>query len=1073
MKKIVRRRQLLEVLLTGRTTQKKLVFIEARAGAGKSVLAQQYFEQCETAQGWFQVSAEDQDPMTLFSAVCALLLRTLPEFQSPGVVSSLATGVIAPNEVVEFAKLLTEELADLKNQSPLVLVLDDLHLLQPSKESCSLLSTLIRHSPSWIQWLLVSRVPVDTLVKTRTGDTAVLRIEDHHLRLKVEDIALLLRSMYGLGLTIAQLNEIHRITEGWAMGVALVGEQGADRFIQFNSELSRRERGKHLSSLCNYFLINIFRGYSPERVAEIMQLVLLDELELPLVKTLLGEEKGRCLLEELRDNNPFIRCLQAERGIYSFHHLFYSSIRPYAESQLPEEIRQRVVREAVEYYSEQNEIETALKYAARSEDRSLLEETIARFGAELFNSNRIVTIHTYLSVFPKEEILCKPLLSLFFGICLQAMNPVEAQAFLESACKGFLNENNALGEIQARCQLVEFFILIKGMLAEGAEHVVKIEELYNELSAVLPLPVKARTLYILAEGYCYIIANIEKAHNYIDLATRLCLNNQLHNVMGGLAVISNYRYGFVGNWQGFAQNIEETYHLLAKPEVSNLAKLFLKLSHINLLEMIGDFKNYTHQRNRLEEGELQELIRQTILHPFLYIFDADHAIAEGRLEDGLETIEKGVHGGIAFEKPHTRSQYLHYKAYILALKKDKQGALRCYEESLKLRQQAGGNAFIVLNHQILGITCLHLDLYDKARQHFQAAEELMRGLGSEFRWANTDAHLAYYWLKKKETAKALLPIENCLKYLRKKNHRYFFTWTPEVMTTVLSAALEHGVEQGYARVLVKEQLKAGISGSNELIPRLHTHILVQPTGDETEKKYFQLNTLPRHQRQLLMGLFFSPGMQMSFYEAAFLLWPEKKDDKDSDRLRSSMDTLISKLRKQIKKTVLPVAPQEYLVVKKGTIGLRNWQIDGVDFLQHLHDGKKLASMGRQWQASNAFHRAFALWSGDGKIDSALFDHGEEHLDELKHHFLTGAKVWSHILIASNDIHAARSLSNKAFRLVPEDTAIARQCYDLYAQTKDSFGCKKVLRQHREAQQKMNESEAETALAMERFWGQDD
>ena len=337
----------------------------------------------------------------------------------------------------------------------------------------------------------------------------------------------------------------------------------------------------------------------------------------------------------------------------------------------------------------------------------------------------------------------------------------------------------------------------------------------------------------------------------------------------------------------FRPKCEKYDYLANNPNVSNLAKAFFKLNQVNLLEIQGDFENYKSESSSFYYSEFGYLVKSSILRQFLDLFDIDYALAEGRIEDALVISDNAINQDIDIEMPHTKSQVLHYKALIHSLKDSKPAAEEARKESLKLREICGGNAFLILNHQILGISCLHIELFDEAMQHFKSANKIMAEVGGDYRWANVDAHLAYYWLRKKNNAKAKCAISDCLTYLRKNNLQYFFTWTPKVMEPVLAEAIKSGIEKSYALKLLKIRLKKGATENGKIVPLIQAKILKSKSDEHTMNLTF-IYHIASQQRQCYLNCFSVPKMKMPISELALFLWPEKEENKQ----RSSIDNLV-------------------------------------------------------------------------------------------------------------------------------------------------------------------------------------
>ncbi len=1043
------------------TLGKKIVIIEGRAGAGKSVIAQQLVASNGAVHGWMQITESDQDQMAFLTALLTLIIKTFPDFQSQKVLPAVVNNIIHPLEILDFGRTLMEELSLTTQHSQVSLVLDDLHLLTPSPESLALLSTLIEESPSWLQWILVSRENVATpcnLSTIENSEQKILHIKDTDLDFSQHEIYQLFQNRYQLAPTGDQVNSIFQKTHGWVMGTVLLAQQRGDTPNVTNVDFTDSSN----SLFGEYFIKNIMCNLQPEEVEQFLQLMLLDEIDTSLAANILGRMPAATLIDKAVKNNSFARSLDDEKTLYSFHHLFSAEMRAYSEEQLSDKVIQNTLTLATHYYTEKNEAEAALSYAARCSQPSILEETINIFGLELIGANHIRTLSSYLATFEEDYLLAKPTLSLYSGICYQEVNPIKGGALLENACSGFIENKNIIGEIQARCCLIEFYILIEGVLQKTVEHILKIETLFPAVEDNLPISIKARILSILAEGYCYVIADMEKAKFYIDETLKICTTNHFFNTRGRVAVMMNCRFGFIADWQGFLNNIEDTSHLIHRPDVSHMEKLFLQLNQVNFLQMTGDFKNYTHQKNLLLQSEQKEVIQQSLLLPFLNIYDVDIALAKGQYDDALSIIEQSVNLA-AFQKPHTSSQFLHYKAIIHALKGEVNLGTEACKKSLEQRNHAGGNAFVIFNHQCIGIAYLHLGQIEEAKVHFSKADKIMQELGVDFRWAITDAHLAYYWLKQDEPQKAIEPTEKCLRYMREKNQLHFFTSTPEVMEAILTFAVENDIEPFYAKLLLKRQLELGADNSHKPIPLLKASLFKQP-DDSTENDIFYLTNLPRKQRQLLLSLFVRTNMQLSLTEVNLIVWA----DKEPANLRSSIDNLITSLRKSIAPIVGVKNTKHYVVVNKGEVVLRNWQVDGSDFLAYCKKGRAFAEKKKLWQAGNAFHPAFKLLPEEG-LNSSTFQHAEEVEDFFMYELAVAAKTYLDVLLSNRQESEALHIARKTYRLFPYDTDFCRKCYDIFAKAKDTVGCQLVLKNYETEYREMGYSDKELEDALQQFW----
>lgn len=106
----------------------RLLYIEGQAGQGKSTLAVQGLTEAGRPFVWYQLSAEDRDPLFWATALLVGLQKNLSGFSAPELENYLASGEASTTEPQTLAQMLTDALS----RSPLedlCLVCDDLYHL--------------------------------------------------------------------------------------------------------------------------------------------------------------------------------------------------------------------------------------------------------------------------------------------------------------------------------------------------------------------------------------------------------------------------------------------------------------------------------------------------------------------------------------------------------------------------------------------------------------------------------------------------------------------------------------------------------------------------------------------------------------------------------------------------------------------------------------------------------------------------------------------------------------------------------------------------------------------------------
>jgi ATP/maltotriose-dependent transcriptional regulator MalT len=86
------RLDLIEKKLGLRRKGKRFFFVEAQAGQGKTTLIQQYLKRYEFPFSWYQVGAEDHDPVYFVKALIDGLSRNIQQLALPQMEQLLSSG---------------------------------------------------------------------------------------------------------------------------------------------------------------------------------------------------------------------------------------------------------------------------------------------------------------------------------------------------------------------------------------------------------------------------------------------------------------------------------------------------------------------------------------------------------------------------------------------------------------------------------------------------------------------------------------------------------------------------------------------------------------------------------------------------------------------------------------------------------------------------------------------------------------------------------------------------------------------------------------------------------------------
>ncbi len=397
---LVHRAALLDMLSAG--LRRKLTLLSAPAGWGKTtVLAQWALAEGEGQRfGWLSLDSSDNDPVWFWMYVVAALQKI-----SPGVgiraVDLLAMGA-DPVQVV-----LPTLLNDLDTiASPMVLILDDYHLVI-NRAVHEQLGFFVSRLPANLRLVLATRSdPLLPLARLRaSGDLAEVRTDD--LRFGPSEAERLLNDVLGLGLATADIQLLHRRTEGWAAGLylaalSLAGRADTPRFIQTFAGDNRH--------IVDYLMAEVLDGQPPHLRSFLLRTSVLDRLSGPLCDAVLQTSDSASVLEGMERENLFLVPLDTSRHWYRYHQLFGELLRTELRRSEPELVGD-LHRRAATWFETEGLIDEAVRHMVAGGDIERSADLIAADWVDEFNGGGVSTVSSLLDLLPEETVARDPRLS--------------------------------------------------------------------------------------------------------------------------------------------------------------------------------------------------------------------------------------------------------------------------------------------------------------------------------------------------------------------------------------------------------------------------------------------------------------------------------------------------------------------------------------------------------------------------------------------------------------------------------------------------------------------------------------
>jgi LuxR family transcriptional regulator, maltose regulon positive regulatory protein len=397
---------------------------------------------------WLALDAADNDPTRLLAGLVAAFQTVMPAL------GAAAIPLLSVGPTPDYAAALAIISGDvLAHDQPLVLILDDTHLLT-DRRATALLAALVERQPPQLHLILAGRAdPPLPLARLRArGQLNELRAAE--LRFTPVEVAAFLRTTMHVALTDPQVAHLAERTEGWPAGVqlaALAYRQHADPRTSTVNHVGRHR------FILDYLADEVLAQQSAEIQQFLLMTSMLDRMCGELCAAVLDDRpltsadrraltaeppsalspqpsalslqpsalspqpsafspqpsalspqpsalslQPSALLETLEQANLFLIPLDDERRWYRYHHLFADLLRYRLQQRLPERIP-ALHRRAAHWFAAQGLLDEAVHHALAAGDVGLAAELIATEGRNRLARGELVTLQTWLNALPPEH----------------------------------------------------------------------------------------------------------------------------------------------------------------------------------------------------------------------------------------------------------------------------------------------------------------------------------------------------------------------------------------------------------------------------------------------------------------------------------------------------------------------------------------------------------------------------------------------------------------------------------------------------------------------------------------------
>ena len=471
-RRVLARKRLFQLIEQGR--EKKVIWISAPAGSGKTTLAASYFESGKTPCFWYQVDEGDTDLATFFYYLGLLAEHAAPCQRKPLPLLTPEYLQGLPAFSKRFFEQLCSQLIDKtrcrsssENGRPAI-VFDNYQDVPEDSFFQEVINAGLSSIPPGITVIVLSRSqPPPAYARLRAaGEIGHLSWDD--IRLTADEsnaIALLKAGRHLSGETLAQL---YQITRGWAAGLVLLLERMGmeDSFCQLSRDLPREE-------IFAYFATELFQRSSPEHRAFLLETAFLPSMNARMAEELTGNAGAARILSDLNRRNYFTQRYPSPEQAFQYHLLFREFLLDKAkETMSPEDVR--AVKERAARVLDANGCgEDAVNLFRGAREWAEATRVILSHAPDLISQGRWRTVRSWIEALPERVTDNQPWLHYWMGVCRLPTSPDESRKYFAKAFEQFKSGGEVAGS----------FLALSGMM----DSVTFGLDSYQELDRLIPL----------------------------------------------------------------------------------------------------------------------------------------------------------------------------------------------------------------------------------------------------------------------------------------------------------------------------------------------------------------------------------------------------------------------------------------------------------------------------------------------------------------------------------------------------------------------------------------------------------
>ncbi|WP_179298709.1 BTAD domain-containing putative transcriptional regulator [Evansella halocellulosilytica] len=359
-----------------------LTIIHSGPGTGKSTALSSFLCHESVPSCWLSLTEHDDHLFRFFQYMTeAVRMRHEPFAESLSTDFFQKLQLTQEQDIYATCSAFINELMAIDEE--LILVIDDYHLVENTREIETFLKWLILHLPDHIHLVVVSRTRPDwDFITSLKLKGRLCELSENDFSFSRDEITVLFEDHYGYPLSPKAVQRIYERTEGWIIAIQMIWQQ-LNEGVELTEILENETNTMH--ELFQFMVLEVMVNQPNEVQSFMKQSSILETITTASCKGALHRDDGGKIIKYLHAKNLFL--VKVGEGEFRYHSLFKECLYEQLKKE-PEEYK-KLHRQAGGYFAQSHQVEVALRHFKQIDDHLSIAKLIVENGEFLLKEGSL------------------------------------------------------------------------------------------------------------------------------------------------------------------------------------------------------------------------------------------------------------------------------------------------------------------------------------------------------------------------------------------------------------------------------------------------------------------------------------------------------------------------------------------------------------------------------------------------------------------------------------------------------------------------------------------------------------